>query len=98
MPFTNPSDRSAWRARRANQLRADLIAWLGGVCEHCGATHDLEINHKEPRDWQPRKLTHYRRVLRYWREAREGRVNVLCASCNSVYRPVPAEERAEGPF
>lgn len=81
-------------ASRANQLKSDLIAYLGGKCEHCGATHDLQINHKEPRDWQPRKLTHYRRVLRYWREAREGKVDLLCGDCNRVYRPVPGAASA----
>jgi 5-methylcytosine-specific restriction endonuclease McrA len=83
-------------AQRANLLKQQLIEFLGGQCEECGATHDLQVNHIYQRDWTPRKVTHYRRVLRYWKEALAGDVNLLCEACNAVYRPLPREEREAG--
>ncbi len=84
MPYNSDPQRIA---ARANALRAQLIHDLGGACAECGSTSDLEINHIYGRSWTPRKLTHYRRVLRYVREAREGLINVLCSECNKRYRP-----------
>lgn len=85
MPYNaNPTKIS----QRANLLKAELIKRLGGKCVQCGSETMLEINHIYGRTWQPRKLTHYRRVLRYRKEAAEGLLNVLCEECNKVYRPV----------
>ena len=80
---------AAATAARANALRAQLVHYLGGQCAACGATHDLQINHIYVRTWTPRRITHYRRTLRYWREAKAGLVNLLCSDCNSVYKPLP---------
>lgn len=83
-------------AARANQLKSELIAFLGGQCEECGATTDLEPNHIYQRTWRSRELTHYRRVLRYWKEARAGLLNCLCKECNRHYRPMPRPPASSG--
>jgi hypothetical protein len=91
MPFTSKADRRCWTSSRANQLKSELLDHLGRRCAECGSITDLEINHIYGRDWKVRKVTHYRRVLRYWKEAREGLVNLLCKSCNSAYKPLRRE-------
>lgn len=91
-----PSPFALRRAARANLLKQQLIEFLGGRCEQCGETHDLQINHIYVRDWEPRKVTHYRRVLRYWKEARRHEVNLLCEQCNAVYRPLPRAAADDG--
>lgn len=96
LPLTHAQRYAHSRAQRANLLKQQLIEFLGGRCEECGATHDLQVNHIYQRDWQPRKLTHYRRVLRYWKEALAGEVNVLCEECNGRYRPLPREAGSKG--
>lgn len=93
-PSTSPTPaqrHAAARARRANQLKQQLIEHLGGCCEECGCTTCLQINHIYGRTWTPRQLTHYRRVLRYWQEARHEPplINLLCETHNAVYRPLP---------
>lgn len=113
---TSPSRRrprpniSIWEAHRATQLRIALFAYLGGECCQCGSTDDLQPNHIYGRNWQPCRISRYRRALRYWREARQGReanqpglvlINLLCGNCNAVYKPVPLptiEELAANPF
>ena len=87
---------SAYHNALAERLRARLFELLGPFCAECGC--DLrgkpwEVNHIRPRAWMPRKLCRYRRNLRYWREAQEGLVNLLCKECNAVFRP-----RADAPL
>lgn len=92
MPHT-PEARRLWRIQRANAIRTQLIEQLGGECAECGSTENLQINHIYQRSWKPRTLTHYRRILRYRQEAADGLVNLLCESCNAVYRPLPLSAR-----
>jgi hypothetical protein len=80
---------SAYRSHLASRLREWLYDYLGGACDACGERCNLEIDHPWGRDWTPRKLSRYRRHLRYKREALAGRVRLLCRECNSCYRPVP---------
>lgn len=40
----------AYMAERRAKRRADLVAHLGGKCQHCGAIDDLEIDHVDPRE------------------------------------------------
>lgn len=89
---------SAYRNMLADRLRGKLFELLGPECAECGC--DLmgvawEVNHIHGRDWKPREVSRYRRNLRYWREAREGLVNLLCPACNSIYKPRPKPEAVE---
>jgi 5-methylcytosine-specific restriction endonuclease McrA len=92
--YTGFETQSAWESARADKLRAKLFELLGRCCAECGDTFQLEVNHIYRRDWQPRKLSKYRRNLRYLREAKEQLVNLLCRSCNASYRPLPLEAKA----
>jgi hypothetical protein len=70
-------------SRRAREQREELIELLGGKCAECDDEDDLEIHHKDGRDWEPRGMSSHARVARYWREYRAGiRLGVLCAKCN----------------
>ena len=82
----------------ADRIRNQLIEIYGGKCAQCGASKDevhLEINHIYGRKWKVRTLNRYNRFLRYRKEAREGRINLLCKDCNAVWRP-RREETAPG--
>ena len=88
---------SAYRSARAGVIREHLFEMLGPVCAECGCdltTTAWEVNHVYRRDWKPRKLSRYRRHLRYLREAKVGDVNLLCSDCNQVYRPKPRPQLA----
>ena len=83
------------RSRLADQVRTRLFELLGPTCGLCGCDlHGVawEVNHLYRRDWVPRKRNRYDRNLRYWKEAQQGLVNVLCPDCNCIYRPVPMPE------
>jgi hypothetical protein len=80
------------RARYADAVRARIFDFLGPKCSLCGAdlrTCAWEVNHIFKRDWHPRRVNRYDRQLRYWKEAQMHLVNLLCASCNSTYKPSP---------
>lgn len=50
---TRPDVREYNRRRRVERVekhRTILIERLGGCCEHCGATDNLEFNHRHPGD------------------------------------------------
>lgn len=66
---------------------AQLIQALGGECEQCGEDdpYELEIDHINGRDWTPSKVSSSQRVSIYRREAREGKLQVLCHYCNKSY-------------
>ena len=75
----------------ARRKLKELISLLGGKCavEGCDST-DLEINHINGRDWEPRKVGSDTRVSRYWKEYKSGvPLNVLCSHHNSSaeYKP-----------
>lgn len=76
------------RIRRANEIKAELISLLGGQCEGCSTTTDLEFNHIYGRNWKVRSLTRYRRMLRYRKEAALNLIDLRCEECNRAYRPV----------
>lgn len=91
MPATFPTE-SAYRSHLATRLREHLFNLLGPYCAECGCdlrSKAWEVNHIYGRDWSPRRLSFYRRNLRYWREAQEGLVNLLCRPCNLAYLPKP---------
>ncbi len=72
-----------WMYSRAREMRRDLIAKLGGKCADCGTKHDLVFDHIYGKDWQANKLNRYHRMLIYVREEKEGKIQLLCKSCNS---------------
>lgn len=81
---TNNRTRSALAAR----IRAALLDMLGRVCAVCGDTAGpFQIDHPAGRDYTPRHLSLYNRMLRYWKEARVGACRVLCSACNQRLRP-----------
>jgi hypothetical protein len=65
--------------------RAELVQQLGGKCAHCGTVHNLEFNHLEPRTWITRKVNRPQRMVLYRREAAEGKLNLLCGTCNKKH-------------
>lgn len=83
---------SGWQSARAGKLREQLFELLGPRCAECDCDlHGVpwEVNHIYPRAWQPRKLSYYRRTLRYLQEAMSGEVNLLCPECNQTYKTIP---------
>lgn len=91
--------RSAYESALATRLRKALFELLGPMCGQCGCdlrTQAWEVNHLVRREWQPRKLSFYRRQKRYWQEAQEGLVEVACAECNASFRPPLPEVVREG--
>jgi hypothetical protein len=70
----------------ANRRKAELIAAMGGRCWGCGATHDLQIDHPNGRDWKPREKSFCHRIIIYWREWLRHEVRLLCATCNEDRR------------
>lgn len=66
----------------ARKAYAALIEQLGGRCSHCGSTDDLSIHHPHGRDWHLNRVEWSARVSIYRREAKEGKLGVLCMQCN----------------
>lgn len=72
------------RAKRsAARSREKLISDLGGCCKECGSTERLEFDHLVPRTWDRNKLNAHSRIAMYKREAAEGKIQLLCRSCNA---------------
>lgn len=72
----------------AKKARRALIVQLGGRCAYCGldCIEDLQIDHKQPRRWNIRKVDQSMRVSIYRREAKEGKLQPLCLFCNVAKR------------
>ena len=66
----------------AKRVRRELIAELGGCCAvpDCGQADPalLELDHKDGRTYDLRKLSSHCRAARYRREAKAGLLQVLC--------------------
>ena len=79
------------RQRRWARAAYDrLIIELGGVCVKCGAVSALTIDHIDGCDYYHEKLEWSYRVSVYRREAKEGKLQVLCETCNQKKgRPDP---------
>lgn len=67
------------RTRRRNRL----IQRLGGKCVQCESIVDLEFDHLYPRNWKSHALSSDRRLTIYEQEAGDGRLQLLCRSCNA---------------
>ena len=68
----------------AIKARKQLILDLGGKCVSCGTKRMLEVDHINGRNWTPRNVSSDTRVRRYLKESKEGKLQVLCKSCNSA--------------
>ena len=73
-----------WAVRR----RRRLIQELGGKCVHCDERDEdeLTVDHIDGRTWDLNAKCSSARVSRYCREAKEGKLQVLCKSCNAKKR------------
>ena len=63
--------------------KKSLIQLLGGACVQCGSILDLTFDHIEGRNWDIRAVSSTKRLRIYTEEAKEGKVQLLCLSCNS---------------
>lgn len=60
-----------------------LLLQLGGRCALCGSLSGLSIDHIDGCTYIHSKLEWSHRISVYRREAKEGKLQVLCAKCNS---------------
>lgn len=63
--------------------KAELVQMLGGHCVACGSIVDLTFDHICGRDWDIRAVHSTKRIRIYKQEAEEGKIQLLCLSCNS---------------
>lgn len=79
-----------WQKRRDRILsyvraaRERLIESMGGACELCGVEYDLEFDHPNGREWEPRKLNRWARLAAYRRDLAAGNLRLLCGLCNKI--------------
>ena len=67
-----------WRHKQ----KALLIERMGGKCVECGATENLQFDHKHVKTWRSNKLWANQRMLRYIAEFEAGNLELRCAGCN----------------
>lgn len=79
----------------AGRAYAALVAELGGKCYDCGTTRDLSIHHIAGKKYTSSKLEWSHRVSTYRKEMKEGKLWVLCITCNSK-RGNPNRPRRRG--
>jgi len=91
-----PTPSSKW----AVQARRNLVIELGGKCVVCGETdmEKLQIDHIEGRDWDLEKFSSSHRVSIYRREAKEGKLQVLCKKHNLARRKGGKDKERGDPF
>lgn len=84
-----PRERMSQTQRKAAKYRKDrveLLQALGGLCVECGNDDldALEFDHKSRADrtWRARDTSRWQRLANYKREAAEGKIQLLCRSCN----------------
>jgi hypothetical protein len=74
---------SAIRMRRLRAKRWQiLIEILGGKCEVCGTTEDLQVDHLQPRDWKRCETWSDVALKKHIEEAKAGKVQLLCGFHN----------------
>lgn len=84
--LTSRKSGPGYTSERAQRLRAELIAKLGGKCVRCGATEEIEFDHIHGRDWEPRLHSQLQRLQVYAREIAAGKIQLLCGTCNLAKR------------
>lgn len=93
-------DRSKWSKEKrrqesrkytlqAKEKKIALKVRMGSVCEFCGDSDldNLQFDHPNGKDWQPRDYGPMRRIRQYERDYEAGNLRLLCTSCNAGYRP-----------
>ena len=73
---------TVWIRNTYWKMREKLIRDMGGKCVLCGSKEKLEVDHKDGRTWDIKKLNRVMRVKRYRAEFEAGLVRLLCKNCN----------------
>jgi hypothetical protein len=73
-----------WIRTKAKLLirRNFLIIKLGSKCRNCDTTEEIEIDHPNGKDWEAKALSPQMRMAKYEQEYEEGKLSLLCRSCN----------------
>jgi len=85
MPYASSINYNAYKRRSRKARREKLLMEMGGKCAECGETDltKLEFDHKNgDRDYECNKLSARQRLRLYAEEYKEGRIQLLCRSCN----------------
>lgn len=83
--------------RRAKERRKELLHLLNNVCKHCGTTENLTFDCIQSKGDKHHKYDTSQRMCFYWREHRNGNIQILCDKCNSKKR-AQEEEQVNIPF
>lgn len=82
--------RKYWAAVYARRL--ELIEEMGGVCNYCGTTEDLQFNHTKKRTWSSGAVSRVKRIELYRRDFEADVLNLACGDCNRRHgQPVDDE-------
>ena len=89
-----------WRSVSwARDKRDELYLLMGGACQHCGETEDLQFDHITPTGWVPSMYSWSSRIVEYRRAHAAGNLQLLCDSCHSTKtRSQPPRQNVEEPF
>ena len=90
MPYKNREDKQACQRRWRAARREKVLDYLGGKCQNCGGTEDLEVDHIDPSTKDPslkRKGEHDTRGFRYtrtwsWIVEELKKCQLLCLKCH----------------
>lgn len=83
MPHVSAAARREYQAQWARRRRDDWIASRGGVCEKCGSSDRLEVDHIDPKTklMNPREVWNRRDEVRL---AELAKCQVLCHECHKA--------------
>jgi hypothetical protein len=99
--FIEIDSTSVWQQKKARALeiahavRDKLRALLGGVCQRCRSTEDLQFHHPHGRLWEPRRMNLRHRMRLYQRDYQAGLLELLCRKCNGIDGQVRARFYAD---
>lgn len=94
---TSASPQHLLKVERVHIRRKILIIAMGGECVECGVTEDLEFHHTSPREWKAAEVARWSRQAEYEKEFLEGKLKLLCSSCNKR-AGMPEATNGEVPF
>lgn len=80
---STPAPSTIRNRRNREKRRQRIIDFLGGKCAGCGTTFDLTFDHTNGRDWDVRAVHSWTRLRIYEQEAKDGKLQLLCLTCNS---------------
>lgn len=90
--------------RWAKRSRLKLMTVLGNECKYCGDKRkkrkaesgrmvvNLEFHHTRRRSWNLESISRWMRMVKYWRDYREGIIVLACSACNKKAVPEPNEK------